>query len=199
LRDFKGNHQSATRELQRWCRPAKTLGDLGCVNGKIVGNSEGAQGYKPFKLLIEPMQELELKPVVYAPLKILYFARDQGTRTGIRGETPYQPGCKGKFFVTVLGLAWKGWETPTIVGKLDYQACDKTRCYLPSSVSVKWQLQAQHLDRTRAPSIFVINRKAADDEDCARPDRPHRKKQKLLATFLALSSPLLKLGVVARV
>ena len=39
----------------------------------------------------------------------------------------------------------------TISGKLDYQACDSTICYKPTSVPVKWQLQVLPLDRTRAP------------------------------------------------
>src|SRR6266478_4292808 len=39
----------------------------------------------------------------------------------------------------------------TITGKLEYQACDKTICYLPTSVPVKWELHVFPLDRTRAP------------------------------------------------
>jgi hypothetical protein len=39
----------------------------------------------------------------------------------------------------------------TITGKLEYQACDKTICYVPTSVPVKWQLQILPLDRVRAP------------------------------------------------
>ena len=33
----------------------------------------GAQGYKPIQLVIEPVAELELKPAVYPPSKILYL------------------------------------------------------------------------------------------------------------------------------
>jgi hypothetical protein len=47
-----------------------------------------------------------------------------------------------------LGKDGKVFE---ISGQLDYQACDKTMCYLPKSVPVKWQLQVLPLDRTRAP------------------------------------------------
>ena len=42
-------------------------------------------------------------------------------------------------------------KTFGITGKLEYQACDKTKCYLPASVPVKWQLHVFPLDRNRAP------------------------------------------------
>jgi hypothetical protein len=51
-------------------------------------------------------------------------------------------------FAASLG---KDGKTFTIVGKLEYQACDQIKCYLPTSVPVKWQLQVFPLDRTRAP------------------------------------------------
>jgi hypothetical protein len=46
----------------------------------------------------------------------------------------------------------KDGKTFTITGKLEYQTCDKTTCYVPTSVPVKWQLQLFPLDRTHAPS-----------------------------------------------
>ena len=54
----------------------------------------------------------------------------------------------GMEFAASLG---KDGKTFTITGKLDYQACDKTECYRPTSVPVNWQLQVFPLDRTRAP------------------------------------------------
>jgi hypothetical protein len=49
------------------------------------------------------------------------------------------------------GSLGKDGKTFTIAGKLEYQACDQTKCYVPASVPVKWQLQVFPLDRTRAP------------------------------------------------
>jgi hypothetical protein len=49
------------------------------------------------------------------------------------------------------GSLGKDGKVFTISGELLYQACDKTMCYLPTSVSVQWQLQVLPLDRTRAP------------------------------------------------
>jgi hypothetical protein len=49
------------------------------------------------------------------------------------------------------GSLGKDGKTFTIVGKLEYPACDKTLCYPPTSVPVKWQFEVFPLDRTRAP------------------------------------------------
>ena len=54
-------------------------------------------------------------------------------------------------FSSALGTDGK---TFTISGKLDYQACDSTICYLPTSVPVHWQLQVLPLDRQRAPEAI---------------------------------------------
>lgn len=40
----------------------------------------------------------------------------------------------------------------TIEGVVKYQACDDRQCFLPSSVTVKWTLPFQGLDRTRVPA-----------------------------------------------
>jgi hypothetical protein len=42
-------------------------------------------------------------------------------------------------------------KTISISGELKYQVCDKTVCYPPTSVAVKWQLQALPLDLKRSP------------------------------------------------
>ena len=111
----------------------------------------GTQGYEPIQLVIEPIPQLELKPAVYPSSKTLYlpaikervpvfegtFRISQDVRVNTGAETVGSIGKDGKIF--------------TISGKLEYQPCDKTTCYLPTSVPVKWQLQVFPLDRTRAP------------------------------------------------
>ena len=42
-------------------------------------------------------------------------------------------------------------NTVSIVGELQYQACDQAFCYTPRSVPVKWELQVRPLDFKRAP------------------------------------------------
>jgi len=111
----------------------------------------GAQGYKPIKLTIDPLPDMELKPAIYPPSKVLFlpainervpvfegnFRISQDVRVSSSSEFWGSLGSDGKMF--------------TIAGKLEYQACDKTKCYFPASVPVKWQLQVFPLDRARAP------------------------------------------------
>lgn len=111
----------------------------------------GAQGYRPIKLVIDTTPEMELNPAIYPASKILYlpviservpvfegtFRISQDVRVSSSSEFWGSLGTEGKTF--------------TITGKLEYQACDKTKCYFPTSVPVKWQLQVFSLDRTRAP------------------------------------------------
>jgi hypothetical protein len=48
----------------------------------------------------------------------------------------------------------------SIEGELQYQACDKTVCYPPTSVPVKWELKIPPLDLTRSPK--ALQHKASD-------------------------------------
>jgi hypothetical protein len=45
-------------------------------------------------------------------------------------------------------------KTISITGELKYQACDKTICYPPASVPLKWQLQILPLDLKRSPKAI---------------------------------------------
>jgi hypothetical protein len=111
----------------------------------------GTRGYKPIKFLIDPVPALELKPVIYPQSKILYLP-------AIRERLPVFEGTfwiiedvkvsSGSEFASLLG---KDGKIIPITGKLEYQACDKTICYLPTSAPLKWQLQVFPLDRSRAP------------------------------------------------
>jgi hypothetical protein len=110
-----------------------------------------AQGYKPIKLLLDPLPELDFKPVIYPHSKILY----------LRAIKERVPVYAGTFRITQdvrVSSSSEFWgsigidgKTLTITGKLEYQACDETTCFLPASVPAQWQLQVLPLDRTRAP------------------------------------------------
>ena len=42
-------------------------------------------------------------------------------------------------------------QTVSIAGDLQYQACDATICYPPTSVPVKWEVKVEPLDLHRSP------------------------------------------------
>ena len=111
----------------------------------------GTKGYIPIKLSIDPQTELRLEPPVYPRSKVLYLA-------AIKERVPVFEGAfhiRQDIEVTSAagfssGLGADG-RTVTIPGKLDYQACDRTTCYLPASIPLQWRLQVLPLDRQRAP------------------------------------------------
>ena len=111
----------------------------------------GTQGYKPIALVMDPTPGIVLTPVTYPHAQVLYL-------TAIKERVPV---FEGKFRITQdlkissaadfsASLGTEG-KALTINGRLDYQACDKKICYLPTSVPVHWQVRVLPLDRQRAP------------------------------------------------
>jgi len=111
----------------------------------------GAQGYKPVKLVLDPVPQLELIPTVYPPSKVLYLAAIKEKIPVFEGTFRITQDVQVNTGAEFWGSLGKDGKVFTITGKLDYQACDQTTCFVPTSVPVKWQLQVFPLDRTRAP------------------------------------------------
>jgi hypothetical protein len=111
----------------------------------------GAHGYKPIKLVIDPMPEMDLKPVIYPQSKALFLPAINERVPAFEGNFRISQDVKVSSGMDFAGSLGKDGKTLTITGKLEYQACDQTKCYMPTSVPVKWQLQVFPLDRTRAP------------------------------------------------
>jgi hypothetical protein len=109
------------------------------------------QGYKPIKLDLDAMREMEFKPVIYPPSKTLYLPAIKEKVPVFEGTFRISQDVRVSSSSEFWGSLGKDGRTLTITGKLEYQACDKTICYLPTSVPVKWQLHVFPLDRTRAP------------------------------------------------
>jgi hypothetical protein len=111
----------------------------------------GAQGYKPIKLELDPLPELEFKPLVYPPSQTLFLPAIKEKVPVFEGTFRIRQDVKVSSSSAFWGSIGKDGKVFELTGKLFYQACDKTICYLPTSVPVKWQLQVYPLDRTRAP------------------------------------------------
>lgn len=115
--------------------------------------SPGVKGYKPIQLVLHPPGGIEPAPAIYPSSKVLYLE-------AIKEQVPV---FEGKFRIAqdvtipvskvgagiraVLGSA----KTVSIAGELQYQACDATICYPPTSVPVKWELKVEPLDLHRSP------------------------------------------------
>ncbi|HLX84588.1 MAG TPA: protein-disulfide reductase DsbD domain-containing protein [Terriglobales bacterium] len=111
----------------------------------------GAQGYKPIKLVIDPIPELELTPPTFPKSQILYMPAIKERVPVFEGTFRISQDVKVSSGAQFWGSLGKDGRVFEISGKLEYQACNKTECFVPKSVPVKWQLQVLPLDRTRAP------------------------------------------------
>jgi len=114
----------------------------------------GVKGYKPIQLVLHTSGGIEAAPVIYPKSEILYLK-------AIKEQVPV---FEGKFRMTQdvtitpskagdgIRAVFSAGKTVSIVGELQYQACDKTICYTPMSVPVKWELKVQPLDLHRSPA-----------------------------------------------
>jgi hypothetical protein len=118
--------------------------------------SPGVRGYKPIQLVLHPSGGIELAPSSYPSPRVLYLE-------AIKEQVPV---FEGKFRITQdvtasaskigdgLRAVLSARKTISINGELRYQACDRTICYAPTSVPVKWELQVQPLDLKRSPKAI---------------------------------------------
>ena len=111
----------------------------------------GARGYKPIKLSLDPLAELDFRPTMYPAPKVLYLPVINERVPAFEGTFRISQDVRVSSSSEFWGSLGTDGKTFSITGKLEYQACDKTKCYLPASVPVKWQLQVFPLDRNRAP------------------------------------------------
>ena len=111
----------------------------------------GAQGYKPIKLSLDPLAELDFRPTMYPAPKVLYLPVINERVPAFEGTFRISQDVRVSSSSEFWGSLGTDGKTFSITGKLEYQACDKTKCYMPASVPVKWQLQVFPLDRNRAP------------------------------------------------
>lgn len=111
----------------------------------------GAQGYKPIKLVMDEMPEMKFPPAVYPQSKSLFLPVINERVPVFEGTFRINQDVKVSSGAEFWGSLGKDGKTFTIAAQLEYQACDQTKCYQPTSVPVKWQLQVLPLDRVRAP------------------------------------------------
>ena len=114
----------------------------------------GVAGYKPIQLALDVSPDAEFTPPDYPHAKTLYLAAIREKVAVFEGK--FRISCDARInanpdFAKSLGATGK---TVRITGRLNYQACDKTTCYVPTSVPVSWQLQVLPLDRQRSPAAL---------------------------------------------
>ncbi|MBZ5644938.1 MAG: redoxin domain-containing protein [Acidobacteriia bacterium] len=111
----------------------------------------GTKGYKPIRLVIDPLPDFELRQAVYPRSKILYLPAIKEKVPVFEGAFRISLELKVNSMTAFSGAIAADGKPVTIIGKLEYQACDSKICFLPASVPVTWNLTIVPLDRQRAP------------------------------------------------
>jgi len=101
----------------------------------------GTKGYKPVQLVIAPSPAMELRAAVYPHPTILYLPAINERVPVFEGSFHIREDIKVNTAASFASSLGTDGKTFTIAGKLEYQACDQTTCYLPNAVPVQWQLQ----------------------------------------------------------
>jgi len=111
----------------------------------------GTQGYKSVALVMDTTPGMMLTSVNYPRAEVLYLQAIKERVPVFEGKFRLTQDLKISSAAEFSNSLGTDGKTFTINGKLNYQACDKTICYLPTSIPVHWQLQVLPLDRQRAP------------------------------------------------
>jgi hypothetical protein len=111
----------------------------------------GTKGYKPIKLVIDPVPEFSLKKANYPAAKILYLPAIKEKVPVFEDKFKIEQEVKANSATDFSGSLGADGKQVTVKGTLEYQACDSKICFLPASVPVEWHLQIVPLDRQRAP------------------------------------------------
>lgn len=111
----------------------------------------GTQGYKPIKLVLDPLPDVEFRAVTYPSSKRLYLRAIKERVPVFEGTFRIRQEIKVSSTAEFSNALGPEGKSIAIKGNLEYQACDSKICFLPASVPVEWQLQVLPLDRQRAP------------------------------------------------
>ena len=104
----------------------------------------GAKNYRVIGLNIAPQQFVRVLPVKY-PASQIYFFKPLNERVPVY-QKPFTLVQEVIFEGTPAAqAAFRGKDSVTINGTLEYQACDDTICYTPASVPLSWTLTLRPL------------------------------------------------------
>ncbi|MCA9779540.1 MAG: hypothetical protein KC800_22585, partial [Candidatus Eremiobacteraeota bacterium] len=108
---------------------------------------EGADGYIPLRLQIEPHAWLEFEEAVLPEPDKLFLAAV--------GETApvYEKRVLVRVPVKVTSREVAKLENPEtleIKGTVEYQICTESQCFLPTSRELSWSIRLQPFDRNRS-------------------------------------------------
>ena len=99
----------------------------------------GASGYRSVALRVAPQPFVRTQPVAFPPSEIYHF-RPLDERVPVY-QKPFRLVQEVIPEITPAAQeAFRGKDSLTITGTLEYQACDDKVCYNPASLSLSWTL-----------------------------------------------------------
>ena len=111
----------------------------------------GTQGYKPIKLVMDPLPDFEFRASSYPRSKILYLPAIKERVPVFEGSFRIRQELKVNSMAEFSNSLGTDGKMVAIKAHLEYQSCDSKICFLPATVPLEWQLQVLPLDRQRAP------------------------------------------------
>lgn len=110
----------------------------------------GASGYRVIGITVKPQPFVRVLPPVY-PASEIYFFKPLNERVPVF-QKPFTLTQELVLEGTPAAqAAFRGKESITIEGSLDYQACDDKVCFNPVSVPLTWTMSLKALVTERAP------------------------------------------------
>lgn len=110
----------------------------------------GASGYRVIALSIKPQPFVRVLPMTY-PASEVYFFKPLNERVPVFQKPVTLVQELVLEGTSAAQAAYRGKESITIEGSLDYQACDDRVCFNPVSVPLSWTLSLKTLVTERAP------------------------------------------------
>lgn len=114
----------------------------------------GVQGYKPIVLDLQSSQDAQFLSPAYPTPKVLFLPAIKERVPVFEGIFRIAADAKISATPELMKSLGTNGKSVTIAGQLHYQACDKTTCYVPTSIPVSWQVQILPLDRQRSPEAI---------------------------------------------
>ena len=111
----------------------------------------GAADYKTIRLLLDPASDIRLQEPVFPRSKVLYLPAIKERVPVFEGTFRIRQDVEVSAASAFSSALSAEGRTIPIAGTVEYQACDRTTCFPPTSAKVAWRLRVLPLDRQRAP------------------------------------------------
>jgi hypothetical protein len=115
------------------------------------------KGYQPIQLIIDSVDAVRLKESQYPRADVMFLRAIKERVPIYRGrfriaqDVMVLPTRQLQEKLAALGEGRENGLTLTLRGRLKYQACDATTCYLPTEAPLTWELRVHQPDNKRAP------------------------------------------------